>query len=66
MLSLQLAQPRHMEREKRHTEKVMKFILFIRYKEMDSPSLIRLTFELYKRISALETILQASKRKTDL
>ena len=36
MLSLQLAQPRHMEGEKRHTEKVMKSILFTRYKEMAS------------------------------
>jgi len=65
MLSLQLAQPRHMEGEKRHTEKVMKFILFTRYNEMASPSLIRLTLELYTRTSFLGTILQVSKRKTD-
>lgn len=32
---------------------------------MASPSLIRLTFELYTRISVLETILQASNRKSD-
>lgn len=48
MLSLQLAQPRHMEGEKRHTEKVMKFILFNRYKKTASPSLC-LTSELYIR-----------------
>lgn len=65
MLSLQLAQPRHMEGEKRHTEKVMKLILFNRYKKTASPSLIRLTLELYKRITFLETILQVPKQKTD-
>ena len=32
---------------------------------MASPSLIRLTLELHTRISFLETILQASKRKPD-
>jgi hypothetical protein len=54
-----------MEGEKRHTEKVMKLILFNRYKKTASPSLIRLTLELYKRITFLETILQVPKQKTD-
>jgi hypothetical protein len=63
MLSLQLAQPPHMDGEKRHTEKVMKCFLLTRCKEMASPSLIRLTLELYTRISFLENFLKLENGK---